>query len=91
MNPDHRIADNLRSSIEREGDTLTDLHVWRLRRGQLHAIISVATHTGRGSDYYRAKRTQFRSLLAPSKCATPDRWPAHSENTVNNRFGRRAD
>ena len=62
MNPDHRMADNLRMTIENEGDQLADLHLWRLGPGHLGAIVSVVTRTRRGSDYYRAKLARFRSL-----------------------------
>ena len=62
MNPDHRMADNLRMTIEKEGDQLADLHLWRLGPGHLGAIVSVVTTTQRGSDYYRAKLARFRSL-----------------------------
>jgi cation diffusion facilitator family transporter len=62
MNPDRRMADNLRQAIESEGDRLADLHLWRLGPGHLGAIVSVVTPTHRGADYYRAKLARFRSL-----------------------------
>jgi cation diffusion facilitator family transporter len=62
MNPDRRMADNLREAIETEGDQLADLHLWRLGPGHLGAIVSVVTPTPRNSDYYRAKLARFRSL-----------------------------
>ncbi|MET2825387.1 CDF family Co(II)/Ni(II) efflux transporter DmeF [Mesorhizobium shangrilense] len=62
MNPDRRMADNLRQTIESEGDELADLHLWRLGPGHLGAIVSVVTPTRRGEDYYRARLTRFRSL-----------------------------
>jgi len=62
MNPDRRMADHLRRSIESEGDQLLDLHLWRLGPGHLGAIVSVATATGRQEEYYRAKVARFRSL-----------------------------
>ena len=62
MNPDRRMADNLRASIENEGDKLVDLHLWRLGPGHLGAIVSVATATQRDEQYYRAKMARFRSL-----------------------------
>ena len=43
MNPDRRMADNLRQTIEGEGDALSDLHLWRLGPGHLGAIMSVCT------------------------------------------------
>ena len=62
MNPDSRMADNLRQAIESEGDQLADLHLWRLGPGHLGAIVSVVTQTQRRADYYRAKLGRFRSL-----------------------------
>jgi cation diffusion facilitator family transporter len=62
MNPDRRMADNLKHSIESDGDQLVDLHLWRLGPGHLGAIVSVATATQRKEQYYRAKVARFRSL-----------------------------
>jgi Co/Zn/Cd efflux system component len=62
MTPDRRMAENLRRSIEDEGDQLADLHLWRLGPGHLGAIVSVITPSQRGEDYYRAKIAPFRSL-----------------------------
>lgn len=62
MNPDRRMADNLKRSIESEGDQLVDLHLWRLGPGYLGAIVSVVTTKQRDEQYYRAKAARFRSL-----------------------------
>jgi cation diffusion facilitator family transporter len=62
MNPDRRMADNLRRSIESEGDQLVDLHLWRLGPGHLGAIVSVVTAKQREENYYRAKVARFPSL-----------------------------
>ena len=62
MTPDRRLADNLRRTIESDGDRLADLHLWRLGPGHLGAIVSVRTRKARGPDYYRAKLAPFRSL-----------------------------
>ncbi len=62
MNPDRRMADNLRQTIESDGDTLADLHLWRLGPGHLGAIVSVNTRQQRGPDYYRDRLARFHSL-----------------------------
>jgi cation diffusion facilitator family transporter len=62
MNPDRRMAENLKQTIEAEGDHIADLHLWRLGPGHLGAIVCVDTHEKRGADYYRAKLARFRSL-----------------------------
>jgi len=62
MNPDKSMANKLREEIEAGGDTLTDLHLWRLGPGHLGAIISVITSHMREAEYYRARLARFRSL-----------------------------
>jgi Co/Zn/Cd efflux system component len=62
MNPDPKMADSLRSTLEQDGDRLTDLHLWRLGPGHLGAIVSVATSRQRGADYYRARLSRFGTL-----------------------------
>jgi cation diffusion facilitator family transporter len=62
MNPDRRMADNLRQAIEGEGDRIADLHLWRLGPGHLGAIVSVVTPSARSEADYREKLARFRSL-----------------------------
>ena len=62
MNPDRRMAERLREMIERDGDKLADVHLWRLGPGHLGAIVSVYTRHARGVDYYRAKLARFPAL-----------------------------
>jgi len=62
MNPDRRMAERMRATIEADGDRLTDLHLWRLGPGHLGAILSVATHRQRGADYYQSLLKRFRAL-----------------------------
>jgi cation diffusion facilitator family transporter len=62
MNPDTKMAGKLREAVEAEGDTLADLHLWRLGPGHLGAIISVITNKGRDADYYRTRLARFKSL-----------------------------
>jgi len=62
MNPDRTMAQNVRATIEREGDQLADLHLWRLGPGHLGAIVSIVTASRREADYYRAKLAGFRAL-----------------------------
>ena len=62
MNPDRPMADNLRQTIEGDGDKIADLHLWRLGPGHLGAIVAVNTCQSRGPDYYRAKLARFRLL-----------------------------
>ncbi|MGO9932508.1 MAG: CDF family Co(II)/Ni(II) efflux transporter DmeF [Steroidobacteraceae bacterium] len=60
--PDSRLAQNLRNTIESDGSTLADLHLWRLGPGHLGAIVSVCPKAGRSADYYRAKLARYPAL-----------------------------
>jgi len=62
MNPDERLADQIRLSVEACGDAVTDLHLWRLGPGHLGAIVSVATASSRGTDFYRKRLAHIASL-----------------------------
>ncbi|MGN6665949.1 MAG: CDF family Co(II)/Ni(II) efflux transporter DmeF [Trinickia sp.] len=63
MNPDRRLADNMRRLIEEKGDTVLDLHVWRVGPGHMSAIVSVATRDAqRNPRFYHALLKQFRGL-----------------------------
>jgi cation diffusion facilitator family transporter len=60
--PDPRMADRMRNAIEREGDQVTDLHLWRLGPGHLGAIVSVATSAPHDAAYYRERLAGFADL-----------------------------
>ena len=60
--PDDRLAQELRRTIESDGSTLVDLHLWRLGPGHLAAIVAVCPKEGRAADYYRAKLSQYSKL-----------------------------
>jgi cation diffusion facilitator family transporter len=62
MIPDPRMADNLRQTLESDGDKLADLHLWRLGPGHLGAIISVSTRQSRDAQFYRTRLARFKSL-----------------------------
>ena len=53
MVPDRQVAEDVRRTIEADGDRLADLHIWRLGPGHLGAIVSVATTRDLSSNYYR--------------------------------------
>jgi cation diffusion facilitator family transporter len=60
--PDRRLAEDLRTTIESDGSTLADLHLWRLGPGHLGAIVSVCPKEPCTADYYRAKLARFPAL-----------------------------
>jgi cation diffusion facilitator family transporter len=62
MNPDRGMADRVRATIERDGDRLEDLHLWRLGPGHLGAILSVVTTKPRDAGHYRRLLGHFRNL-----------------------------
>jgi len=62
MTPDPALADRIRHLVEKEGDEVTDLHLWRLGPGHMGAIVSVATHSSRNSAVYRERLAGLPSL-----------------------------
>ena len=62
MTPDRQMAEKLQKAIEAEGDSLADLHLWRLGPGHLGAIVAVITCERRGPDFYRTRLGRFRAL-----------------------------
>jgi cation diffusion facilitator family transporter len=62
MNPDRRLADRIRQTIERGGDRVVDLHLWRLGPGHLGAILAVRTEGPNDGGYYRARLQRFSAI-----------------------------
>jgi len=60
--PDVELESRIRHQIEAEGDSVTDLHLWRLGPGHLGAIVSVATVHDRDSDFYKDRLRRFQHL-----------------------------
>jgi len=60
--PDAGMAENVRATIESDGDRVADLHLWRLGPGHLGAIVSVVTPNDRASGYYHQKLAKFADL-----------------------------
>jgi cation diffusion facilitator family transporter len=76
MNPDRRMAENVRHAIEDRGDKVVDLHVWRVGPGHMSAVVSVATsESQRDSRFYHALLERFKGLshvtveVQPSRAA----------------------
>ncbi len=73
MTPDPQLAEDLRTTVESEGDRVTDLHLWRVGPGHVAAILSVETDEARDAEFYRAMLDRFRVLshvtveVAPAK------------------------
>ncbi len=60
--PDRKLAENLRSAIEVDGDRVRDLHLWRVGPGHVAAIVSVVTSEPREAGFYRARLERFQVL-----------------------------
>ncbi len=55
MAPEGRMTEKVRGAIEDHGDTVLDLHVWRVGPGHMSAIVSIASgETQRNAAYYHA-------------------------------------
>ena len=63
MSLDQRMTENVRRAIEETGDSVLDLHVWRVGPGHLSAAISVTTsETRHDSRFYHALLKRFNGL-----------------------------
>jgi len=63
MTADRGLATKIRAAVEREGDKLADLHLWRLGPGHLGAILAVKTKAEeRRSEFYHARLSAFPEL-----------------------------
>ena len=59
MNPDRKLTDQIRQTVEASGDAVADLHLWRLGPGHLGAILSVVSGGDRDETYYRTRLARF--------------------------------
>jgi cation diffusion facilitator family transporter len=62
MNPDRKLAETVRATIEGDGDRVTDLHLWRVGPGHLAAIIAVAAREPRPPEFYRSRLAHIKML-----------------------------
>jgi cation diffusion facilitator family transporter len=62
MTPGRRLAERIRHAIEGDGDTVADLHLWRLGPGHLGVIVGVATDQPHDRGFYHAKLSGFSAL-----------------------------
>jgi Co/Zn/Cd efflux system component len=63
INPDRRMADNVRQVVEAAGDKVIDLHVWRLGPGHMSAVLSIATdESNHDSRFYHSTLKRFKGL-----------------------------
>lgn len=60
--PDEVTRERVRRTIEKDGDQVVDLHVWRLGPGHLAAVVAIATSTARDATFYRGRLASFACL-----------------------------
>jgi cation diffusion facilitator family transporter len=74
MTADADMAENIRMAIERDGDRLCDLHLWRLGPGHIGVIVSITTARPRAPSFYRERLADFRSLSHVTIEVHPHDW-----------------
>jgi cation diffusion facilitator family transporter len=62
MTPDAGLTKSIRTALETEGDTVSDLHIWRVGPGHLGAVISVATSREQSPADYKARLAGIADL-----------------------------
>lgn len=62
MTPNPDIPARIRAALERDGNRITDLHVWRLGPGHLGAIISLRSGAPASPERYKAQLAAIREL-----------------------------
>lgn len=77
VNTDRRMAENVRHVIEDNGDTVLDLHVWRVGPGHMSAVVSVVTPDAqRNPSFYHAALKRFKGLSHVTVEVNPTRAAA---------------
>ncbi len=63
LNPSDTLTNKVRAAVEAAGDTLVDLHIWRIGPGHFGAVVSVVSHVAqRGPAFYHALLHRFTGL-----------------------------
>lgn len=62
MNPDRKLSETIRKTVEAQGDLVGDLHLWRVGPGHLAAIVEVATASPRQAEFYKRRLGRLPSL-----------------------------
>jgi Co/Zn/Cd efflux system component len=63
LSPGESLSNKVRAAVESAGDTLVDLHVWRLGPGHFGAVLSVVSQVARrGPAFYHALLNRCKGL-----------------------------
>ncbi|AFK54083.1 CDF family Co(II)/Ni(II) efflux transporter DmeF [Tistrella mobilis] len=72
---DPRLAERVRGAIERGGDRISDLHLWRVGPGRHAAIIALVTSEPRDPEHYRTRVSDWPELahvtVEVHRCSAP--------------------
>jgi len=60
--PDDAIADDIRTTLEIDGDRVSDLHLWQIGPGHHAAIVSIVTDRPRPPAFYKARLAGLQRL-----------------------------
>lgn len=56
------LPDEIRHALEKDGDRITDLHVWQLGPGHHGAIVAIKSQAPQPPAFYRAQLTHIHDL-----------------------------
>ena len=60
--PDAKLSDQIRQTLEHNGDRVSDLHLWRVGPGHMAMIVSVITDDPREPSHYKSKLSDLTHL-----------------------------
>lgn len=82
--PDNALSNQIRHTLEHDGDRVSDLHLWRIGPGHMAVIVSVISDRPQEPGHYKAKLRE----LPPLSHVTVE---VHSANTRGKQHNRNAD
>jgi len=62
VSPDAALGERIRTSLQADGDRVTDLHLWRLGPGHLGLIVAIETAHAHDAAFYRRVLRRFPGL-----------------------------
>lgn len=77
--PDEALLERIRTTLEKGGDRVSDLHLWRVGPGHLAAIVSLVSDRPLAPELYKAKLSHLATLshlTVEVHTCEPDRRPA---------------
>jgi Co/Zn/Cd efflux system component len=62
MNPDPTLAGKISQRLEKNGDRICDLHLWRVGPGHIAGIVSLNCESPQSPDYYKRQLADLPGL-----------------------------